>query len=159
MVNAEKRIGQVTLTTIAEFASEHIELVNVKQDLGAGAVATEVGPGTTVKAVYLEMWLIGQGNAIATATATVTKIPTGAANPTNGELGDLNTYPNKKNILQMHQGLIGENDSNPTPFFREWIPIPKGKQRFGLGDRLVLSIRSITGVTDICGFFIFKAYN
>ncbi len=160
MVNSEKRIGQITLTNIAEFGSEHVVFVEVKQDVGAGTDANAVTPGTTIKAVYLEMWLQGDSNsATSSATGIVTKIPASAANPTNGELGDLNTYANKKNVLITHQGLLAEPNGNPTPFFREWIAIPKGKQRFGLGDRLVLSIRSITGGTNICGFFLFKAYN
>ena len=158
-INSEKHILQITLTNIAEFGTEHIDIVNVVQDKGTGLNPVDVVPGTIVKAVYVEMWLLADSQQPSTATAILTKIPAGQANPTNAELGLLHTYPNKKNVLISQQGLIGDANSNPTPFYRQWIAIPKGKQRFGLGDRLVMSIRSITDSTNICGMFIFKSYN
>jgi len=158
-INSEKHILQISFTNIAEFGSEHIDIVNVVQDKGTGTNPTEVVPGTIVKAVFVEMWLLANGQQPATAEAILTKIPAGQVNPTNAELGLLHTYPNKKNILITQQGLIGDANTNPSPIYKQWIAIPKGKQRFGLGDRLVLSIRSITDSVNICGLMIFKSYN
>jgi len=42
---------------------------------------------------------------------------------------------------------------------RGWYKIPKTKQRFGLGDRLVLQIASQgTDALDFCGFATYKEY-
>jgi len=157
-INSEKHLVQITRTEIAEFGSEHTVIVDVKGTID-GQEPTEVLTGTVIKAVYVEWWLLGSGQQPATATCILTKIPAGQANPTNGELGALHTYQNKKNIFVTQQGLIGDANTNPSPFYRGWIAIPKGKQRFGLGDRLVLSTRSITDAISVCGLMIFKSYN
>ncbi len=125
------------------------------------ATPTNVVVGSAVKAVFLELWLIGEASQIATATWIVEKIQNAAVSATQAQMQALHDYPNKRNILKMGQGIIGENNSNPIPIVREWIKIPKGKQRFAQGDVLKFSVSAI-GQADngleICGFSIYKEY-
>ena len=158
VINSEKRIVQVTLATAGVGVVAVANIVNAQQDPSASSPAA-VRAGTIVKAVYAEIWLIGASSQPPTATAMILKTPAGASAPDATEMTDLNGYTNKKNILEMHQGLVGDANTNPVPFFRGWIKIPKGKQRFGLGDQLRFVIKSITEDTNFCGVFIFKAYN
>ncbi len=160
MVNSQKRIQGITLRTIALGAVENIDIAECVQDLGNGENSVLVVPGTVIKAIYVEVWLGGVGTgATSTTTAFVWRSPSGSDNPTSVDFTNLNTWNNKNNILEMHQGLIPNGNANPIPHFRGWIKIPKGKQRASLGDRLVLSVKAITDEVDVCGLVIFKAYN
>jgi len=87
----------------------------------------------------------------------VERLPGGATNITDAEFAALHTYANKKNILYMTQGITGDSNTNPTPWIRQWILIPKGKQRFGLNDRLQLNIRAISEDFEWCGINIYLA--
>ncbi len=158
IINSEKRIVQITLTNVDESNQTNIVLVDVKQDPDNTA-PNDVAVGTVIKAVYVELWVLATSQQPNTSTVILVKSPANTGTPTVGEFSNLNAWANKKNILQMHQGLIGDANTNPVPFFREWIPIPKGKQRFGLGDKLHLAIHAITDSVQVCGLVIFKAYN
>ncbi len=149
---------QITLTNIATGVADLTDIINGEQDPTVSS-PTDVAAGTVVKAVYAELWLMGDGQQPATVTTCIIKVPNGGSGPSTGEMTNLNAYNSKRNILEMHQGLIGDANTNPSPFYRGWIKIPKGKQRFGLGDKLVLAVKSISEGTQMCGLFIFKAYN
>ncbi len=158
IINSEKRIVQITLSTIPVTTVANTPIVIAEQDPTASA-PTNVAAGTVVKAVYVEMWYLGTGQQPPTMTVILHKLSSGGGNPDSTEMGNLNAWENKKNILETHQGFIGDANTNPVPMFRQWIKIPKGKQRFGLGDSLVLSAKSISDEVQFCGVFIFKAYN
>ncbi len=149
---------QITLSTIPVTTVANNNIVDVRQDPTASA-PTNVAAGTVVKAVFVEMWYLGTGQQPPTMTVILHKVSSGGTDPDSTEMGNLNAWENKKNILATHQGIVGDANANPVPMFREWIAIPKGKQRFGLGDRLVLSAKSITDEVQFCGHFVFKAYN
>ena len=119
--------------------------------------AKEVAVGTIVKAIYVEVWGHASSAQPGTVTILVERLPGGNTNPTDAELADLHTYANKKNILYVTQGVTGDSNTNPTPWIRQWILIPKGKQRFGLGDRLQLTIRAISNDFEWCGLNIYLA--
>ncbi len=158
MIHSEKRIVQITLGNITGGAVGGLELVIAKQDPTASA-PQDVEIGTTVKAIYLELWLLGTGQQPNTSSVIVEKIQNSAGTAAVADMQNLNGYANKRNILEMHQGLIGDANTNPTPFYRNWIKIPKGKQRFALGDSLSFIIHAITEDIQFCGVAIFKAYN
>ncbi len=159
IINSEKRIFQLTLTSLLTGVAVNIDLIKVVQDIGTGVDAREVLPGTVIKAVYVELWYLGAAQQPTTMTTCIIKLPGDAPGPDADDLGSLNSYNNKKNILETHQGIVGDANANPIPAFRGWIKIPKGKQRFGLGDKLIVSNKSITEDTELCGVVIFKAYN
>lgn len=68
----------------------------------------------------------------------------------------LDSYSNKKNVLYTTQGLTPDANGNPIPFVRQWFKIPKGKQRFGLTDSLVLNISANVEDVTHCGLMIYK---
>jgi len=119
----------------------------------------EIRIGSIVKAVYVEMWMMATSQQPATITTAVSKQVDGGSGINATEFTDLNGYANKKNIFELHQGLIGDANTNPVPFFRGWIKIPKGKQRMGLGDAIVYSTKAISEDVQYCGVFIYKVYN
>ncbi len=159
VIQSEKHLVQITLSSVVALDSATETIVNAVQDVTPGN-PRHVPVGAIVKAVYVELWLLGTGQQPNTTTVIVEKTP-GSSRDTDitaTEMGDLHGYFNKKNILETHQGLIGDANTNPVPFFRGWIKIPKGKQRFGLGDRFQLSIKAITEDVQYCAVFIYKAY-
>ncbi len=121
--------------------------------------ATEVEEGAVVKAVFVELWLLNSAND-GEEIVTICKTQSNDNGPSFAELATLFTYDNKKNILFTHQGLSSNNGvGNPIVTIRNWIKIPKSKQRFGLGDQLVLSIANVSS-NDLsrCGIAIYKEY-
>jgi len=115
-----------------------------------------------VKACYVEFW-VSQDSAsvVGSYTVVLVKIPQGGTAVTTAEMAALHDYDNKKNILFTAQGLLTPNDGGQVPVVRGWYKIPKGKQRFGLGDALKLVIRNNnTTAIDInfCGLAIYKEY-
>lgn len=159
IINSIKHIVQTSLTLIQEQTVGTVGIISV-----ADAQATtpnQVVVGAAIKAVYLEYWLMGESAQPCTATWIVEKIQNLAGPADQTEMQNLHDYTNKRNILKSGQGLIGDSNTNPIPIIREWIKIPKGKQRFALGDTLKLTV-SCVGEADngleICGLSIFKEY-
>ncbi len=136
---------------------------NVVEQIISGTVpadvntAVEVVEGAVVKAVYVELWVIGQSDAASgNVLVSLYKRPGDATDMTAAEHGDLNSYTNKKNILYHTQGITNDGVANATPFVRQWFKIPKGKQRFGLNDRLSLAVMTQAEAVNYCGFATYK---
>ncbi len=125
-------------------------------------IPSEVTEGNVIKAIYVEIWLNGETNteSINSIVLMVEKSQANHAVPTLSEMSTLDAYENKKNIFYTTQGITASNTGNPTPFIRQWIKIPKSKQRFGLRDNFRISIAAI-GAGDIsgCGLTIYKSYS
>ena len=122
-------------------------------------LANEVAEGSSIKAIYIELWLQNQGT-LGEAIVTVSKDPQNATGPSFVQQAALNSFPNKKNVLFTHQGLTSNDGvSGPVVILRNWVKIPKSKQRFGLGDGINLAISNVSA-NDLnrCGFAIFKEY-
>ncbi len=117
--------------------------------------------GAIVKAVHVELWYLSSAAQPTFQVSTVEKLVGGSGSATSGQMSDLNTYPNKKNIFETSQGLVGDSNSNPMPVFKHWIKIPKGKQRMGLGDAIVINVAArgeANNDVEICGMYIYKEY-
>ncbi len=156
VIKTNKHIVQAPISQVATGTAENIIIADsVAPTLNN--LATEVLEGSVIKAVYVEMWLENQSN-LGHAIVILEKVQQSAAGATFAHMGSLNSYNNKKNILFTHEGLTA-NDAigNPIPVVRQWFKIPKGKQRFGLGDRLILTISNPSS-NDLnrCGMFIYK---
>ncbi len=158
MVHSRKHYVQTTLSTITTGAKLDIVVVKAVEDTSAN-LGNEVAEGSTIKAVYFEMWVIGTVTD-QFFTAVIVKLPGGLGGPTVSNLADLNTWDNKKNILYTTQGLASNDGiAMPLPLFKGWIKIPKGKQRFGLGDKLQFVIMSRGDASlKVCGFNTYKEY-
>ncbi len=128
----------------------------------AGASAGAVEEGSLVKAIYLDFWVLGDDltGTNSQINSIFEKVPAGQVPVTAAQIVNLGSYPNKKNVFDSFQGNIGMAiDGNPaTPQLRGWHKIPKGKQRMGLGDKLVYSILSSGNDVAICGQAVYKEY-
>ncbi len=157
-IKSTKHVVQHTQTTVATAAVVSFVDVNARVLLSVNS-ADDVIEGSVVKAVYVELWLLSSTLNNGSLVIIFEKAAGGQPSITFTQMTTLNNYPNKKNVLYTTQGLVGENTSNPVPFFRGWIKIPKGKQRFGLNDQFRISIANI-GADSIlaCGLTIYKSY-
>ncbi len=122
----------------------------------------KVSEGSMIKAVHFEFWLLAIGAPDSTTqfVLTIEKSPSNAVNPAFSDMLNLGGYANKKNILYTTQGVLAsnENGGNSIPMIRDWIKIPKGKQRMGQEDRILVSIATVASPLRICGMSIFKEY-
>ncbi len=161
-INSIKHFVSQTLGTVGSgVVSTRIVAESVVAPATANAFS--VKEGSVIKAVYIELWISGLGASGARTSFNVTleKLPAGVASMTIAQAGNLGAYPNKKNILYTTQGLVNPDvDGNQAvPIIRQFFAIPKGKQRMGLADEIVLNISSLATNLGICGIFIFKEYN
>jgi len=126
----------------------------------ATAASFEVKEGAVVKAIYVERWVTGSlADDPSQFTLVIEKKRNNEPNLTFAQSQNLGAYPNKKNILFTTQGLVGsETVGAPSiPLIRQWILVPKGKQRFGLADVFMVSIAFVLNGRR-CGIDTFKEY-
>ncbi len=149
-------------TVISSGNISAIVLVDAVTVATAGANSFDVTEGSLVKAIHLDHWIINNAaTGINTQfNAILEKVPAGAASATAGEIINLGAYDNKKNVLNSFQGNLsaGIDGANATPFMQGWFKIPRGKQRMGLGDRLVLSVLTTGQSCESCGLVVYKEY-
>ncbi len=160
IISRKHIVQHTSFTTLAS-------TVTIFRDATAFAVqdvnnANEVIEGSVIKAVYVELWITSKSGGVPGATFVfwIEKASGAAPDPTFTNSTTLDAYINKKNILYTSQGLLPQQaGGNPIPVFRGWQKIPKGKQRFGLGDVLKI-VLSANGGLDLagCGMTIFKSY-
>ncbi len=119
----------------------------------------EVQEGSTIKAIYIELWLIDNGNDGSQVTALV-KLPANVATVTYANMNALGTYTNKRNVWYVTQGLTpNDGVAQPVAVMRQFFKVPKSKQRMALGDsiRLVIANNSLQDL-NFCGFATYKEY-
>ncbi len=157
-INSTKHLFQHTPVNVAAAAI----LTNIEADsvqLPTVANANDVRAGSVIKAISLEYWISSLTTSSASFVITIEKAKGGQPLMTVAQAVNLNTYPNKANILYTTQGFVGGNiNNNSVPLLKQWIAIPKGKQRFALGDQLRTNIHSITQGLSLCGIAIYKEY-
>ncbi len=154
-INSEKHIVQIPFNTSTVGVTRNNSIVIAK---AAPSNNKHVREGALVKAVYVELWVNGSTSAQGTQITIFEKTVSGQIPAITAQMIALNDYPNKKNVLFTSQGLTSDAITNAVPILRQWIKIPKGKQRMGLGDEITLSI--VSQVTDLafCGIAIYKEY-
>jgi len=157
IVHSKKHYFQMSLTSVTT-ASENDETLVIAVETPTSVF--NVVEGALVKAVFIELWLIGQTNN-QFFTIILAKYPGGVNAATITEMAALGDWDNKKNILYTTQGLApNDGVGQPINVIRQWFKIPKGKQRFGLGDQLKLQVASRgDGTIDYCGFATYKEYS
>ncbi len=159
MVHSTKHFAQITLSTVTTGTRNNETLVTAVESTVAN-LPNEVSEGSTVKAIFFELWTIGSVSD-QFFTAIVAKLPGGLGNPSFTNLTNLFTWENKKNIFYTTQGLASNDGiAQPMAMYKGWIKIPKSKQRFGLGDKLMFHIASRGSATiTYCGFATYKEYS
>ncbi len=158
VIHSRKHIVQSPFDGILTGTAQNIVLATVVDRTIADA-ATEIVEGAHVKAIFIEMWLQNSSND-GHAVVILEKVAQARNGATLAEMADLDSYANKKNVLFIHEGLTS-NDAigNPIPIMNSWFTIPKSKQRFSLGDGLILTISNPSSNTlNRCGKMIYKEY-
>ncbi len=156
VIHSQKHYVQQTRSEVATVSTVGLDIIRAVQSTVANAV-DEVVEGAEIRAVFVEMWILDT-SADGSFVITLEKQQASIGTATFAQMNSLGTYPNKKNILYTTQGLSPNNGvGNPVPIIRQWFKIPKGKQRFGLKDALLLNITN-NGLNDLefCGFFLYK---
>ncbi len=157
-INSVKHFSPMAINQIATGVVENNVVISAVVSTVAD-VGLEVVEGSIVKACWVELWLQNEGT-LGEFIAIIEKVPEGGNGATFANMANLFSYPNKKNVLYTTQGLTSNDGvSGPVNVMRQWFKIPKGKQRFGLGDRLVVSIANVSANDLVrCGIAIFKEY-
>ncbi len=160
-INTVKHYVTRTNTDTASAAVANTIWINAVVAPATGTTA-DVKEGSIVKAIHIEMWIQGSGT---TGLDTqfnfaIYKAPAGIAAFTAAEMVNLGGTANKKNIFFVSQGVIGAGiDGNQSiPIFNAWLLIPKGKQRFGLGDRLFSTFTPTGTSCQNCGIATYKEF-
>ncbi len=160
-INSVKHYVQFPNATLASGAS--ITQPQITAVVAPAQIDTSsVKEGSIVKAIFIEKWLVGDSGVDGTPSQfvlTVEKKRVAETDMTAAQSNTLAAYPNKKNILYTTMGIVtnSKNGGPTAPVIRNWVKIPKGKQRFGLGDELVVNIAAIVTVRH-CGFSTYKEY-
>ncbi len=159
-IHSKKHYVQISQATVAQAAADNIDLVDAQE--APSTTPSDISEGALVKAVFVEFWI---GNASTSVVGSYTLCVyknVGGTNPMlTGNLAAIHDYGNKKNILFTSQALAPPTDGGLIPVLRQWIKIPKGKQRFGLKDSLDLGIRNNNSTAvdiNYCGLAVFKEY-
>ncbi len=150
-----RQMSRSTINTVTK-NTESLIIGVKRQDV---TTEEEVTEGAIVKAIFIELWVLDSAN----DGSNVVVLGKNAQNEdglTFAQCNSIFTYDNKKNILFVSQGLTPNNGvGNPIPIMRDWYKIPKSKQRFGLGDRLNLTIaQNGPNTLEYCGFATYKEY-
>ncbi len=160
-INSNKHYVGRTLVGVSSGANQNF-VVSDAVVAPATTNAFDVRQGAVIKAVWIELWLLGNAATTVNSSFDVTleKVPSNGIAMTFAQSQNLGAYTNKKNILYTTQGVVGSaKDGNQAlPLLRQWFKIPKGKQRQGLGDRIILNISALVNDLTICGMAIYKEY-
>ncbi len=155
-ITSNKHYVHIPVFTVTAASRVQTTVVNAVAKGTAITTADQVDEGSTIKAVYVELWISGVTANLA-VQACLVKRPASVSGPTFGDMAAMGTYPNKKNVFEYHQGLA-PTGGNQMAIFRHWIKIPKGKQRFGLDDLLVIVTSALGTNINVCGFATYKEY-
>ncbi len=153
-VDTVKHYVQTVATAVASSATLPIVLVQAVARGASRANTFTVEEGSTVTAIYLEYWISGV-TLDKTATWFIVKRPSALVTPTFSETQNLQAYTNKRNILNAGQGLA-PSSGNVLPIYKQWIKIPRGKQRMALGDIIQLQVSGVGTTVTVCGFSTYK---
>ncbi len=158
IIHSTKHYIQTSLSTVTGLTQNIITLVNAVA-VPDKNIVSEVEEGAIVKACYVEAWLRTLDSVGGSFIVVLWKQPGGAANFSLTEMAALGDADAKKNIFFVSQGLANSQTADATPVLRGWYKIPKSKQRFGLGDKLLLQIFAQSTI-DVahCGFATYKEY-
>ncbi len=158
-INSIKHYVHIENASTASAAIRSLVIVDAVSAPAAGA-ASEVKEGSIVKAIFLEYWVKSEAaaNTDTKFQMMYEKVPAGQVSVTFAQMNNLGAYTNKKNVLYFTQGVLGDTNTDSVPIHRTWFLIPKGKQRMGLGDRIVVSLTATGTAVQNCGFTTFKEY-
>ncbi len=123
-------------------------------DSPALAVTTDVGRGSTIKAIYLSFDMCGLAGTGVLQTCTVYLMKNPGANLTTPTPRTEGSSNEKKFIIKTWNYMTMRNqDGNPPYHFEGWIKIPKRYHRMGAADQWTI----VTVCTTAAGHFTIQA--
>ncbi len=156
IVITRKHYSQLSLGALTAGTATSIDFVTAVA-VTSKNIPVEVEEGSRVSAVYFEIWIKSNTDSTGgTAIGIIEKQMSNSVDPTTAQMAALDTYVNKKNILFTFMGLTNDKLGVATPMIKGWLKIPRSKQRFGLGDKLVMTLFAQTGTLQFCGFTTYK---
>ncbi len=160
IIKSKKHIFQISQATVGQAAVVSTVLADAEE--ATSTTPQGIEEGAIVKACYVEYW-VSQDSAsvVGSYTVILMKVIAQSPTPTTTNMASLYDYPGKKNIFFTAQGLLTPNDGGQVPVLRGWYKIPKGKQRFGLNDKLIVAIRNNNATSidiNFCGLAVYKEY-
>jgi len=160
VIHSKKHIVQISQGTIAQAAVVNISLADAAES--PSTTPNGIIEGASLKNVFVELWL---GNAstsvVGSYTCILYKNPSGGGDIGTASMAALHDYVNKKNILFTSQALVPPTDGGQVKVMGDWYKIPRGKQRFGLDDSLLICVRNNNSTAvdiNFCGVAVFKEY-
>ncbi len=160
IIKSKKHIFQISQSNVGQGAV--VSTVLAQSVEATSTQPQQVEEGALLKACYVEFWLSqDSASVVGSYTVILVKNPGGTALPNTTQVAALHDYDNKKNVLFIAQGLLTPNDGGQVPVLRGWYKIPKGKQRFGLNDRLTITVRNNNATAidiNFCGLAVYKEY-
>ncbi len=125
------------------------------------AATREVETGSKVHGIFLNVQI--QGNQI--SSGGIPNIYMAVYKSKGGNIPTIDptatgSNPDKSNIIHQEMGMFQSDsvDGNPKTLFKGVIVIPKGLQRFGLDDELVMTLRSTAINYKNCSQCIYKEF-
>ncbi len=158
MVHSTKHYVQSSLSTVVGGAVLNIVFATAVPVADKNLVS-EIEEGNSIKAIYIEEWIRAGETTAGSGQLIVYKLQAGGAFPTATNMAALNDWANKKNIFYTTMGLYNDQDADAIAGLRQWLKVPKSKQRFGLGDILAMTIFTPTIDLHVCGFATYKEYS
>ncbi len=157
VVHSTKHYVQTSLTTITGGTVLNTTLISGVAVKDKNTV-TEVEEGAIVKAIYIEYWVRTASTTTGSGQHIIWKETGDTTTPTATDMAALGDWDNKRNIFYTTMGLFNDVDADAINIYKGWLKIPKGKQRFALGDVLRLTSFHPTVNSHLCGFATFKEY-
>ncbi len=154
-----KHYVQPTNATVSPAAVSTNTIAAAIANTALPVATSDVKEGSIITALYIEMWLKGNGASDADTqfTAAIYKDPGGSFIMNSTDMATMMGYDNKKNIIYATQGVIGgASGGQSVPIVRQWFKIPKGKQRMALKDAWRISVTTIETSLQKCGLFTYK---
>ncbi len=160
----------VEISGIAAAGTNAVALTLVRgEDNPVLANTNEVQPGNKVSSIFLSSFYIAEGGEIANEVPLVdwyiihnpgnafTTVFDAGNNPTPGSTG---VHLHKRHIFHTEKGLAGGGDvslAGLPMIFKGVIKIPRGRQRVGQNDRIMINHRT-NFATKFCIQAIYKDY-
>ncbi len=157
MVHSVKHYVQFSLQTIVAGGVDVLSIADA-QPLDAVDTVAEVREGSSVKAVYLEIWLRAGSTTPSSGQMIVYKTEGDSGSPSATDMAALGDWDGKRNIFYTTMGLFNDQDADAIMAHKGWIKIPKSKQRMALGSSLKLAVFPPTIDLHLCGFATYKEY-
>jgi len=157
MVHSHKHYVQFSISTVIGGAADTLTIARSVAVQSKDSVE-EVEEGSSLKAVYVELWARAGSTTPASGQMIIYKQIADASDPSTADMAALGTWDNKRNIFYTTMGLFNDQDADAIALFKGWVKIPKGKQRMALGDEMKITVFSPTIDLQICGFSTYKEY-